>query len=354
MEIQQFPGCYAGAVNPHVIGSPLSRRSDGVSINGIGYEESGPRPMYLTRVQISSYKAFADIDVPLRPLTVLIGQNDTGKSSFLRALKILGGDHNFTISDSPGNLEPIRAVVQATLVNGLTVSREAVQNVAGSNLIKPVQLFQLPPAGASMVSSGYADSAGPRALEDEGGGVPGLLDYLLRRERKTFFRFIDQLREHVPGVTDIAIRTPQPDQRELYLVLENGFTMPANQASSGVRLMLFFLALVHHPNRPNLILLEEPENGIHPRRLADVMKLLRSILSGNNQHFIPQVVLSTHSPYLLDSVSLDTDQVLVFRRGENEERTIEPADAERLKNFIGEFMLGEIWFNRGEAGIVSQ
>ena len=116
--------------------------------------------------------------------------------------------------------------------------------------------------------------------------------------------------------------------------------------------MLFFLALVHHPRRPNLILLEEPENGIHPRRLAEIIRVLRTILNGNNPEHIPQIVLSTHSPYLLDSIDLRTDQVLVFRRQEDGNRTIEAADADRLKLFLEDFMLGEVWYNQGEEGLV--
>ena len=32
----------------------------------------------------------------------------------------------------------------------------------------------------------------------------------------------------------------------------------------------------------------------------------------------------------------------------------EPADTERLKVFLDEFMLGEVWYNQGEEGLVAK
>ena len=101
-------------------------------------------------------------------------------------------------------------------------------------------------------------------------------------------------------------------------------------------------------------MVEEPENGIHPKRLADVVALLREIAEGKHGDRASQVILTTHSPYLLDRVDLTRDQVLVFRRNADGSRSAEPVDAERLKLFLDEFMLGEVWFNQSEEGLVAR
>jgi predicted ATPase len=121
------------------------------------------------------------------------------------------------------------------------------------------------------------------------------------------------------------------------LVLGGGFTIAADQASAGVRLILFFIALAYHPSPPKTILLEEPENGIHQRRLDDVMRLLKGITRGEHANHAAQVVLSTHSPYLLDSVSIAEDQVLIFQRLDDGQCTVTPADRGRLALFRREF-----------------
>jgi hypothetical protein len=85
-----------------------------------------------------------------------------------------------------------------------------------------------------------------------------------------------------------------------------------------------------------------------------VVRLLRDITQGAHGGGNSQVVLTTHSPYLLDFIDLDKDQVLVFRRIHHGIRTVQPADPERLKLFLDEFMLGEVWYNQGEEGLVQK
>jgi len=180
------------------------------------------------------------------------------------------------------------------------------------------------------------------------------LDYLLRRERNRFFSIVDAMKEHIPGLEEVDIATPSPERRQIDLVIEGGMKIPAARASAGVRLIIVFIALAYHPSPPKLILIEEPEIGVHPKRLERIMGLFREITEGKHGEHPAQVILSTHSPYLLDLVDLETDQVLVFSRQEGGSRTVEAADKERLKDFLDEFMLGEVWFNQGEEGLVAK
>jgi len=219
---------------------------------------------------------------------------------------------------------------------------------------QPVGFFLLPSQGVPMTCQGYSDEGAPPGLGPTGDMIPALLDHLLRRDRERFFAFVDAMKERVPGLEDVHVATPSPQERRIDLKIDNGLVIRADDASVGVRLMLFFVALTYHPSPPKIILLEEPENGVHPRRLADVMKLLRDITQGVHCGHPAQVILTTHSPYLLDHVDLDRDQVLVFRREADGSRTAEPVDKERLKTFLDEFMLGEVWFNQEEDGLVGR
>jgi predicted ATP-dependent endonuclease of OLD family len=93
---------------------------------------------------------------------------------------------------------------------------------------------------------------------------------------------------------------------------------------------------------------------VHPQRLGDVIRLLREITQGKHGNHAAQVILTTHSPYLLDAIDLERDQVLVFKRCDDGSRTAEPVDRERLDKFLDEFKLGEVWFNEGEEGLVGR
>lgn len=119
-------------------------------------------------------------------------------------------------------------------------------------------------------------------------------------------------------------------------------------------MLLFFTALTYHPRPPRTILIEEPEKGLHPKRLGQVVQLLRDLTKGKFGDHPAQVIVTTHSPYLLDFVNLPHDQVLVFRRNGDGSSTAQPADTDRLSAFLDEFMLGEVWFNEEEAGLVAK
>jgi predicted ATPase len=137
------------------------------------------------------------------------------------------------------------------------------------------------------------------------------------------------------------------------ITIENGFKIAGDRLSAGVRMMFFFVALAHHPSPPDVVLIDEPEMGVHPKRLKDIMSLLRSLSEGKLTGKAVQVILTTHSPYLLDHVRLPEDQVIVFRREDSGDRSAQSVDQQRLKTFLDEFMLGEVWFNQGEEGLLA-
>ena len=313
----------------------------------------------LRKVEIKNFRCLRNVSVALRPLTILIGPNDSGKSAFLRSLVHVARTTSFEPLDywRADRANPPRITGDAGGIAQFEATPNATLRVipeGARSLLEPLGFYDLPSSGAPMQSGGHPDEHGPPQLGAGGEQSPALLDFLLRRDRKRFFAFVEAMCRLVPGLEEVEIATPDAGVRRIDLVIEKGLRIPGDVASAGVRLLIFFVALAYHPSPPRLILLEEPENGVHPKRLGDVMRLLREITQGVHGDHAAQVVLTTHSPHLLDYVDIEKDQVLVFRRNDDGSRTAEPADAERLKNFLDEFMLGEVWYNEGEAGLVGR
>ncbi len=354
----------------------------------------------IDHVSIRNFRCLKEVNVSLAPLTVLIGPNDTGKSAFLDAVvrafagkAVPHSDHwrldtrnalqislefgqgqklaivpskgwKRSSTDTPRPYEVLlndvqeldRSPVKVKFVTGNTgrpreeVIPGRVITVFGGTPAK----FDLPSSGPRMQSQGTADQAEAPELSPTGENVPTLVDYLLRRNRKRFNALVTTLRAQIPGLVDVNVATPDPQQRRLDLVIADDLELPADYGSVGVRLMLFFAALAHHPTPPAVVLLEEPENGVHVRRLAEIMDLLHALSKGELGGHAAQVILTTHSPYLLDHVNLDEDQVLVFQRKDDGSRTAEPVDKERLKVFLDDFMLGEVWYNETEKGLIKR
>ena len=120
--------------------------------------------------------------------------------------------------------------------------------------------------------------------------------------------------------------------------------MPASQASDGTLLVLAYLSILYLPKPPRLLLVEEPENGIHPKRLRDILEILRNLI---HEQPHTQVVLTTHSPYGVDLFKPE-EVTLCTKLDTGEIRTTRLSDRPDVVRQLGVFTLGEIWTSEGD------
>lgn len=106
------------------------------------------------------------------------------------------------------------------------------------------------------------------------------------------------LRMIVPEVTGIDVSVNELGEVELK-ILEGGTPIPARVLSEGTLRILGLLSLVSAKDPPALLGFEEPENGIHPRRIRMIADLLKNRASTGDT----QLIVTTHSPILPDMVS---------------------------------------------------
>jgi predicted ATPase len=119
--------------------------------------------------------------------------------------------------------------------------------------------------------------------------------------------------------------------------LLNRARVEAKRMSEGLLYYLAFAAL-GHLDPVSLLLVEEPENGLHPARIAEVVRILRAIVEEKGT----QVIMATHSPLVVNA--LQPDEVSVVTRTAEEGTRVKrikdtPDFAERSKIYA----LGELW-----------
>ena len=105
------------------------------------------------------------------------------------------------------------------------------------------------------------------------------------------------------------------------------------------------------PEPPPLLLIEEPENGIYPKRLEEVVRLLKELVQRPDSEPFPQIILSTHSPYVLNLFAPEEVTFLSRVPGKPDApvRARPLTDAPRIHERMGnEFYLGELWYNLSE------
>lgn len=202
-------------------------------------------------------------------------------------------------------------------------------------------------------------------MESNGFGLALCLDDILGFDRERFSQLEKRFTDIFPHITSIklfpemAYRAPvdTPDRitmlqtadgKGLYFQLSNGGQLiPASQASDGTLLVLAYLAILYLPQPPRVLLVEEPENGVHPKRLREVLGVLKD-LQREQSH--TQIILTTHSPYVVDLFTPE-EVTLCTMQDNGEVKTTRLSESPTVRRQIDVFTLGEIWTSEGDAAI---
>lgn len=165
---------------------------------------------------------------------------------------------------------------------------------------------------------------------------------VLKKERDVKRRLLEHLGDLSPGFEDFEI-VPEGGQLQLYVSERSGNTpTPARRLSDGTLRFLSLLAILLDPSPPPLIVIEEPELGLHPDALPAVRDLLLDASTRT------QLVVTTHSTTLVDSFTAHPEAVLVCDKvdGATQLERLDPADVERWRQHGS---LGNLWMS-GQLG----
>ncbi|MGZ8217266.1 AAA family ATPase [Methylomagnum sp.] len=224
---------------------------------------------------------------------------------------------------------------------------------------------------ANLAKAAYSEEIIP-SVEYDGSGLAPTLDYF-RNEVPNSFQYLQEwLKRIVPGVRMVGIRRAKVQvnrQRlievdgkslsynesqdvtgqEIVLDMNTGERIPAHAISEGTLLALGLLAFLANPKPPNLVLLDDIEQGLHPKAQRELVAVFKEIIQTNPNL---QIIFSTHSPYIVDE--LKPSQVHVLNNNHagftHCKRLDEHPDAEWA---IQTLTTGEFWSAEGEDWVVT-
>ena len=186
-------------------------------------------------------------------------------------------------------------------------------------------------------------------LQPHGENLSAWLMWLQTRSPECFDRISEVARDVFPEIHRLF--TWPTLQGTVFLTSQERALLrptPVHQMSSGEIVFIAFLSLLCAPDGlgGTLFLIEEPENHLHPKLLETLMSLLRQVRREAEDRHVAhsQIVLSTHSPYMLDQMGID--EVIWVEKKDGETRAVRPSEKSHLKKLVEsqDLGLGDLMF----------
>jgi len=152
-------------------------------------------------------------------------------------------------------------------------------------------------------------------IGQSGEHLASVLGHLKDKNREGFDKLVKRLRHLFPTLSDISVSGGGWGWRTIRLHEGNGRSVVFNshQMSDGVLRLLAVTSLLYLDHNPTVLTFEEPENGVHPQLIREVVQILRELTQRKPPNRC-QVFMTTHSPYVLDEFYDHPEQVYCMDR----------------------------------------
>ena len=180
-------------------------------------------------------------------------------------------------------------------------------------------------------------------LNRDGSNLAQYLLNIQEKEPAAFNGIVEAMQfvlEYIRNIEPVETREIMPT---MYLKMweqlgEKKMEIPGWLISTGTIRILALLAVLRNPEPPPLIVMEEIENGLDPRTIHLILEEIQAMVHSGKS----QIILTTHSPYFLDLLPLQTLLLAerdkmgnpVFRR---------PADDKEVRDWAKDFAPGRLY-----------
>jgi predicted ATPase len=208
----------------------------------------------------------------------------------------------------------------------LSSDRLALSAISAANEFKPlfdflveIRFYSIQPDALDWLGSEPSDS-----LDVTGKNAVAVLKTLQDKDPEVHARIERLMAQAVAGIKGVAARElfqQHPTEFSMFSLDfsidvggENPVTLNARSMSAGTLRILGILLAIYQPKRPTILVIEEPEATIHPAAAEVITQVLVDAAQDR------QVLITTHSPDLLDFKEIRDDQIRVVTMGQG--RTI--------------------------------
>lgn len=344
----------------------------------------------LRKIQVKGFKSIASAELMLGDLNVVIGANGSGKSNLIGVFRLLERvlSHNlqtFVASEPDRLLHHGRKITPALSVDlafdqnayGFTLKaqqdtlifdEERVKYSGYWNYGEPIarghKESQLEEAAASYKNKipeyvfpkvrnlvvyhfhdtsdsspakQTADVEDNRQLRRDAGNLPAYLFWLKERHPVQFRHIEEHIRLVAPFFNRFVLEPLKLNERKIKLEWRQKGSdayFDAFSLSDGTLRFICLATLLLQPSPPALILLDEPELGLHPFAIRVLAEMFEAVARR------AQVLVATQSVTLLNHIAPSD---VIVAENDGMQSTFNRVDEGKLKDWLDEFSIGELW-----------
>lgn len=177
-------------------------------------------------------------------------------------------------------------------------------------------------------------------LQSEGNNLASFLYGLQKNYPTNYYRIITYIRQIFPQFNNFYL---EPNERGYVMlrwtdVSPNDYVLLPEQFSDGTIRYIALATLLLQPKEtmPNVIIIDEPELGLHPFAIIQLAEMIKEASINT------QVIIATQSPGLVDE--FEANQITIIERDEDSESTLaRKLDEEELSEWLTNYSLSELW-----------
>jgi len=176
-------------------------------------------------------------------------------------------------------------------------------------------------------------------LQSEANNLASFLLYLKNCYRDSYERIVSYVKEIVPQFRDFYL---EPERGYVSLkwvdTSANDYVLSSDQFSDGSIRFIALATLLLQPEKtmPHVIIIDEPELGLHPYAIDQLTEMIK------DASLHAQIIVATQSPALIDG--FDANDVTVIERDEENQCTVaRKLNAQDYSEWLEEYTLSELW-----------
>ena len=340
----------------------------------------------LSRVIIDGYKSIQHTDVELRPINILIGSNGVGKTNFISFFKLINiiyeqRLHNYTMQNSAERLfhyglkrtselkgylafgdnayevrlqardngslfiAEERSYYQSSSFNVSNIDESQIKNSSTyrdrwlRDYLQSYKIFHFHDTSKGAPLRSSANINDNRYLKTDGSNLPAFLFMLQEKYPKTLRRIELTIRSVMPYFGNFSLAPSLLDESQINLqwsdIENNEKYFDANDLSDGSIRFIALATLLLQPILPKVIIIDEPELGLHPTAIVKLAGMIKSVASRGCQ-----IIVSTQSVNLINN--FDAEDIITVDR-KDKQSTFNRLNNDTLQHWLNDYSLGELW-----------